>query len=211
MASLPQLEKACLSLSTCSIIINSEKRHIPFVQWKFHHQWPFGWSFCRRGPKSCRAPHTFSRSLALFPCLMTVPEILESIYSLTPVALRKPLCGGTCVSLRLQGFTAWPDTCVLSDTHAPPTPAFVSYYAYTSWGFCQVKSLLYWGETTLIKRPLDTAHFKARFSFFGKPAALERAAISSWGGSTKFLERRNRLLFNFCHWAWKSSPPLFII
>lgn len=71
-ASLPQAEKVCLSLPTCSIIINSENCHIPFGQWKFHHWWPFGWGFCRQGPKSCRAPHTFSRSFALFPCLMTV-------------------------------------------------------------------------------------------------------------------------------------------
>lgn len=48
------------------------KTHSPSGWWKFHQCCPLGWRFCRRGSKSCRAPHTFSS--ALWPCLMAVGD-----------------------------------------------------------------------------------------------------------------------------------------
>lgn len=70
----PLSARACLSLSTCSTTVNFENCHSPSGWWKFHHWCPLGWSFWRRGPKSCRVPHTFSRSSALWPCLMAVGD-----------------------------------------------------------------------------------------------------------------------------------------
>lgn len=105
-------EKVCLSLSTCSILINSEKCHIPFVQWTFHHPWRFGWSSCRRGPKSWRASHTFSRSFASSPRLMTaaynpgvcLPPSLGNLQEASGLWVH--------VSLSETGeVTGWSDTC----------------------------------------------------------------------------------------------------
>lgn len=72
----PPSARVCLSLSTCSVIVNSENCHSPSGRWKFHPWCPPGWSSCGQGPKSCRAPHTFSGSSALWPCLMaTIPTV----------------------------------------------------------------------------------------------------------------------------------------
>lgn len=131
----------------------------------------------------------------------------ESVYSLTSAALKKPLCWGTCPSLRLKRFT---HVCYLTRTHIHPLLCYLLYYAYTHWGFYQAK-VFFTGDRPVKKKTTGCSPFKAGFPYFGKSASLDEAAISTWEGSRKFLERRNRLLFNVCHWAWKSAPLLFII
>lgn len=89
--------------------------------------------------------------------------MLESVCSLTSAALKKPLCWGTCPSLRLKRFT---HMCYLTLTHLHPLLCYLLYYAYTHWGFYQAK-VFFTGDRLVKKRPLDATHSKQGFLTLG--------------------------------------------
>lgn len=184
--------RLCLSLSTCSIIINSETGHIPFVQRECHRWWPSGGSFCRWGPKSCRAPHTFSRSFALLPCLTAAVTILPVRLGLDAGNFEERFVGVTLSAPRWERIMGHLKHCSVS-TRTRLSSSFLSGI------FANLKISV---EKTTGRDP-----FKSLISSPWEASFPGEAAMANWGDSKSFWKGEIDL-FSLCYWAWKifTSP-----